>query len=754
MPLVAVLRAISKYTGPFRYGDSLNSSQRYLIRARKGLLKATKRPFHQHFGASTQTSDHNLKVNIGRNRIYGRVANVHVNKARNMASESGGSGFHDPQKENDDISLPFWIFLWSFLAVVAGFIYSKLNRQKEIESEQKSGVKYDVNDEQIARKLVKEIARKDSGKKTVFRRQRSYEIIDGEVRIHYDVSMLEDSLNKSASVEGFLKTAEVESIPMRSASLEDLEFVYPGKLPSIVEEGDEDLEDQSEEQTPLTGMNAGRPDAQIDFDEVKGKEKKKTTTKIQNISNSNEDTCNVEVNRLHFEQKQNEFPTSFETITQETLIPTESINDEGKITINPQKGNCVAFKHETELKEIKNETSLNENSDEDESSSISGDSVIENVSEMSDVTNSCDNSNTATTSVYKLSQVERTQEHKFTVTRRKISKLKSSKEKCPHPYSFNHETSFPVVKSKEGNKTGENGDDCSQISRDLQSDKLDKETFLRDEEVVQEVSSGDVNKCPETTLDANEVIFKLSDDNLNECPTTSLFPDEGCAEEPRALTFLEESNILVDNSGDILFKVIGPSTEDADAEVEIGEQICEENNSDKVDLDENQNIDRFGGENDLAKNWNSLPSWEGAHAIKHRELNSDSSDVGYIDLDISIVDDAEEDSSGIDQAQFLQDKNDDLKQKNLDIVSDELEMQKQEVFNEDIKEAHLLTFDNKIGSRKTMFVKDVTKPVNSGNERVESLEKTGLDGTTDIQGDDEALAFGELENENISGEDQ
>ena len=735
MPLLAVLRTISKCTSLLRYGDSLNSSQRYLIRTREGLLKRTKSPFHQHFGASKQTSDHNLKVNIGRNRIlYGRVANLHVNKARNMASESGGSGLHDSQKENDDISLPFWIFLWSFLAIVAGFIYSKLNRQKEIESAQKSGVKLDVNDEQIARKLVKEIARKDSGKKPIFRRQRSYEIIDGEVRIHYDVSMLEDALNKSASVEGFLKTAEVESIPIRSASLEDLEFVYPGKLPSIVEEGDEDLEDQSEGKTPL---NAGRPDAQMNFDKTKGKETKKTTKKIQNISNSNENTCNVEEKRSHFEKKQNEFPTSFETITQETLIPTESINDEGKITINPQKGNCVALKHEAEaeLKEIKNATSLNENSDEDASSSISGDSVIENVSEISDVTNSLHNSNTTTTSVYKLSQVERTQEHKFTVTRREITKLKSTKENCPNFNSFNDETSFPVVKTKGGHKTGENGDDCSQLSRDLQSDKFDQEKFPRDEEVVKEVPSGS----------ANEVIVKLSEDKVNECSATS-FP-----EEPRALTFLEESNILVDKSGDILFKVIGPSTEDADFEVENEEQICEDDTSDEVAMDVNQNVDRFGGKNDLAKNWNSLPSWEGAHATKHRELNSDRSDVGYIDLDSNIVDDTDEDSSGVDQAQSLQDKNDDLKQKNLDIVSDEFEMRKGEVFHEDIKEAHLLTFDNKIGSRKTIFVKDVTtKPGNSENgERVESfIEKTGLDGTTD----ENTPTFGELDNENITGE--
>jgi hypothetical protein len=667
------------------------------------------------------------------------------------------TGLNDSQKENDDISLPFWILLWSFLAVVAGFIYSKLNRQKEIESELKLGVKPNINDEQIARKLVNEIARKDSGKKPTFKRQRSYEIIDGEVRIHYDVSMLDDSLHKSTNSERLLKTAEVESIPIRSTSLEDLEFVNPGKLPSIVEEGDEDLEDQSEEQTSLTSINEAPPDAQIDIHETKGKETKKTATNIH-ISNSNENTCNAEGKGLHSEKKQNEFPTSFETITQETLIPVESINDANEITINPQKGNCVSFKHEseTELRGIKNGTNLN---DEEESNSISADGETENVSEISNVTNSSHNSNTTSTAVYKLSQVEKTQEHKFTVTRRKITKLKSSKEKSLKSGSIDEETSIHSVKTKGREKTGENGDDCSQLSRDLQSDDFvpqqgiqsgstgysknsNQQTGQRkvpEHEVMKvvDVSSADVYECPGTSLDPNKPIVNLPDEDVNECRSMSLAPAECCEVEAGVLTFLEEnSDILVDNSGDILFKVIDPSTDNTYLDIEHDE----DDNSGELTFDENQNV---GDKNDLVKNWTSLPSWEGVHSIKHRELSRYSSDVGHVDLDTNSVHDTD---------QSLQHKENDLKQKNLGNGDEEFAMQNGEVFSEDIKDAHLLEFENKIGSRKTIFVKDVVEPVDVVNDESEEsfVEKKSLD----IKGNEEVPAFRENESENIPGEDE
>ena len=820
MSRFAVFRAISKYSSSLRYGASLNSSQRFLTR--EGHFKTPKRPFYQRFSALEQTSDRNLKGNTDRNRIYGTVSKVHVNKTRNMASEQGETGINDSQKENDDISLPFWIFLWSFLAIIAGFIYSKLNRQTEIESEVKSGLNPNTNDEQIARKLVNEIAKEDSGRRPTFRRQRSYEIIDGEVRIHYDVSMLEDSLYKSANIEGILKTAEVESIPIRKTSLDDLEFVYPGKLPRIVEEGEEEEEDQSEDQAPLNNVNEGFPDAQLDLHETKGKDTQINTAEVDNVLDSiNENTCNFEENGLHFPDKR-EFATNFETITQETLIPTESINDTNNITIDLQKGSCIEINHQTEtkLKEIQNEMNMNENSDGDEVSSTSEDSVIEQVSAMSNLTNSSHNSNTTSTSVYKLTQVEKTQGHQYTVTRREITKSKSTEEKIIKSDSFKDETSFPFVERK-GTKgreeTAETGDDCSQLSRDnLQNDSLvqqqgsqsdfhsveniqvlcsllppEKETenekldcekldevcnngCYGNEQLDQELDDSNFQQkspkhehvvgelsyeCPDTSLDPNESIVKLSDEYVNKCPETSLGVDksnedvnedpDSSLQERHVLTFLEEgSDILVDNSGDILFKVIGPSADEAyvDDMVENDEQICEQNNIGEFTIDENQNVDRFGEKYELGKNWKSLPSLEGIHCIKHRELSSDSSDVADIDLGKNIVDDAktEEDSSRVVYVESMEDKNNELEHKNTDVTNEQFPMQNAEelVFNEDVKDAQLLTFANKVGSRKTIFVKD---------------------GTTAVRRVEEVILFGDAQIENtkpdtleceISGEDE
>ena len=824
MPLVTALRTISKNSRLLRYGDSFRSSQRYLIRARRSDFKKTKRPFHQSFGASEKICDRNLKVlNIDKNHIYGRVAIVHVNKTRNMASEQGGTRIDASEKESDDLSLPFWIFLWSFLAVIAGFIYSKLNKQRETDLELKSGDNHSRNDEDIARKLVNEIAKKDSGRKPTFRRQRSYEIIDGEVRIHYDVSLIDDSLYKSANIEGFLKTAEVESIPIQSASLDDLEFIYPGKLPRIVEEGDEELlEDQSEEQASLASVyiHEGSPGS-------KGKEQI-NTEKVDNILNYNENT-NFEANGLHFEGKQGEFPTNFETITQETVIPTESINDANKFTSETQKDNCVELSHqvETDLKEIKSET-LNESSDCDESSSTSGDSVIENVSAKSNTSrNSLHNSNITSTSVYKLTQVEKTQEHTFTVTRREITKLKSSEEKSARLDSFKDEISFPLVETNAGKETAEIIANSSQLSRDLEYDsfmskqgiqirqsglcsednvelwdslllekgaknekldcgtnvevkhfgqqeetlskedqislnevhnndydinklvqqKLDSSNFHKtspkDEQIVKESTSGDVYKCPDTLLDANKAV--------NECPESSL-------QEPCVLTRL-------DNSGDILFKVIGPSIDEAYFEdiVESDKQLCEETNVGT--LDENENYDKFGCKNELANNWKLFPSWEGVHYMKHRELNSDSSDVDYIDVEKSGIDDTkiEEENSGVFHVGLMEVKNNELEQKNSGITSEQFPMQNAEelLFNKDVKEAHLLTFENTIGSRKTIFVKDAEEPASTDESQESFIVETGFD--VSVGGVEDITLFGKVQNENtkpdtleceISGEDQ
>jgi hypothetical protein len=105
-----------------------------------------------------------------------------------------------------------------------------------------------------------------------------------------------------------------------------------------------------------------------------------------------------------------------------------------------------------------------------------------------------------------------------------------------------------------------------------------------------------------------------------------------------------------------------------------------------------------------------------------------------------------------DTDQSLQHKENDLKQKNLGNGDEEFAMQNGEVFSEDIKDAHLLEFENKIGSRKTIFVKDVVEPVDVVNDESEEsfVEKKSLD----VKGNEEVPAFGENESENIPGEDE
>ena len=742
MPFSHVLGTISRYTRlSSRYADSLNSSQRYLNKARAVHLKPTRRSFYQLFGVLDRSLDRNLKVNIGRNHIYGRIATTHVNKTRNTASEQGQTAMNSAQKDNDDISLPFWIFLWSFLALIAGFVYSKLNRQREIESEPKSVGNHSTNnDEQIARKLVNEISRKDSVRKSTFRRQRSYEIIDGEVCIHYDVSMLEDSLNKRTNI-GILKAAEVESIPIRSTSLEDLEYVYPGKLPRIVEEGEDELvegESEEKESSPNVYINQNSEDSKINLHDDKGEDTRMNTAQMNNILKFEENTGNLEANGLHFEGKPSDFPTNIETITQETIIPAES-NDAKQI---PHTDNYTELSHQNkaDLKKSKNEMNLNETSEYEEFSSTSKENVIENVSTMSSA-NSLHNSNS--TSVYKLTQVQKTQGHKFTVTRREITKLKSSGEKSPKGGSFEVETSFPFVETRRSKGTGDIDDNISQLGRDLEDDTLvsqgdmqmrqsglnlehdipvshgllfekkedieSAETAAKNDEIIQanlhQICYSEVfdneqlgveDECPKHGLvrekpstDFNKLVNdKLSKTNVSE-------PSDSSLQEHDMSAHVEESNnVLVDNSGDVLL------------EVESHEQ-----NVGEFALDENENCEIFGDKNEFAKNWKSLPVKKEVHCIRHNESDSNGSDIGDINVENSPVDDLNIDKghSGVLQAGSM--GNDKFEQENSSITDEPLQMQNAHelAFSEDIKDAHLLSFENRIGTRKAIFLKDSTK---------------------------------------------
>ena len=754
MPLSPVLRTISKYVRiSTNCGDSLNSSRRYLIKTRRIHLKPTRQPFRRRFGVLHPSLDRNFKVNIGRNHIHGRIATVDVNNTRNMASGQGQTPIHNAQKENDDISLPFWIFLWSFLALIAGFVYSKLNRQGEIESEPKSVGNHSTNDEQIARKLVNEISRNDSVRKPTFRRQRSYEIIDGEVRIHYDVSMLEDSvLNKRANV-GILKGAEVDSIPIRSTSLEDLEYVYPGKLPRIVEEGEEELlEEESEEKASLASVyiNQNSKNSRKHLHQDKGGEMQVNAPKVNDILKFEENAGSFEANVLHFEREPDDSATNIETITQETIIPTESIHD-AKLIPHEDNYNELSHQNKVEFKKSRNDIDLKETSQYEELSSTSKENVIENASAMPSV-NSLPNPNATTTSVYKLTQVQKTQEHKFTVTRREITKLKSNGEKSPKGTSLGLETSFPFVERKGSKETGDTGANVSQLSRDLKEDTWDSqgdmqmrqsglnlernigasssllletmdnfestETTSKNDEIIQatlheicdskvfdreqlcEQVSDNSNSKDEfskhgfvskiLSTDVNEPVDnELSEGDVNEL-SDSLLLDHDVS------TCLEESNcVLVDNSGNNSFEIIGQS-------VKVGslEQSWEQNSPAEFALDENENCESLSGDSELAKNWKSFPSRSGAQCIGYSESDSNSSDIGDIDDNTG--------HSGVVQAGSMGVGNDTFEQESSSITDQPLQMQNagELEINEEIKDAHLLSFENRIGTRKAIFLKD------------------------------------------------
>ena len=751
MPLSPVLRTISKYVRiSTNCGDSLNSSRRYLIETRRIHLKPTRQPFRRRFGVLHPSLDRNFKVNIGRNHIHGRIPTADVNNTRNMTSEQGQTPIHNAQKENDDISLPFWIFLWSFLALIAGFVYSKLNRQGEIESEPKSVGNHTTNDEQIARKLVNEISRNDSVRKPTFRRQRSYEIIDGEVRIHYDVSVLEDSaLNKRANV-GILKGAEVGSIPIRSTSLEDLEYVYPGQLPRIVEEGEEELlEEESEEKASLASVyiNQNSENSQKHFHQDKGGETQVNAPKV-NILKFEENAGSFEANVLHFERKPDDFATNIETVTQEAIIPTESIHD-AKLIPHEDNYNELSDQNKVEFKKSRNDIDLKETSQYEELSSTSKENVIENVSAMPNV-NSLSNPNATATSIYKLTQVQKTQGYKFTVTRREIAKLKSNVEKSPKGTSLGVETSFPFVVRKGSKETGDTGANVSQLSRDLKEDTWDSqgdmqmrqsglnlernigasssllleirdsfestETTPKDDETIQATlheicdskvfdseqlcesdKSNSKDEFPKhgfvtkiLSTDVNEPVDnELSEGDVNEL-SDSLLLDHNVS------ISLEESDcVLVDNSGDNSFKMIRQS-------VKVGslEQSWEQNNPAEFALDENENCESLSGNSELAKNWKSFPSKGGAQCTGCSESDSNSSDIGDIDNNTG--------HSGVVQAGSLGVGNDTFEQESSGITDEPLQMPNagELEFNENIKDARLLSFENRIGTRKTIFLKD------------------------------------------------
>ncbi|XP_028410938.1 uncharacterized protein LOC114533594 [Dendronephthya gigantea] len=731
MPILAKLRNVSSYSRIVRYANSFHSSRRYLTRDGNCVV-LRKKAFCQSFRTLQQTFDRNLPVFIGGNRNYGRLARVHVNKTRNMSSEHGESEFNSSQKENDDLSLPFWIFLWSFLAIFAGFIYSKLNRQRDDDSEQKSEVQFTTNDEQIARKLVNEISKKDSGR-TPFKRQRSYEIIDGEVRIHYDVTMLEDSLHKRANTERILELSEVESIPIPSTSLEDLEFVYPGSLPRIVEEGEEELlGNENEEKTPLKDgrvyLNEGKPEVNQLSQETKNKKTQINTAKVSNQVNSDQIADKFEANGLHLERGMDDFIAStFETVTQETfIIPAESIKDANKIPIILQKDNDTEFIKKDKDIGLENEMTVDEHSSSsDELRSTSGGSVIIKSSGPTRSTNSLNN---LSTSVYKMTEVQKTPEHKYTVTRREVTKLKSSKECLGESDSLNVETSFSFVEAEGIQETAVNDGLINGEQKSLENDSS--------------MSHPDIQVTTESQFN--------SDKNVKE--------DLGGIRD----SINEGRDILVDNSGDNLFKVTGASDGKCLGDVaEYNGFVYKEKNNDN--LDENENYGIYSVKNDLTDRSRSFPSYESVHGSTHSKL--ESTKIGNCDdkkrtglendktlNNVRIDNSSKLENNKLEQV-FNQSSDNVLHAE--DVTVDLKYSQKNSAANapspnqnDNFSEASLPMVDNRIGSRKTIFVKDNQ---NIEHEQEEAIMETSFDDSRKAipkAGFEEAAMFAGMQNEN------
>lgn len=233
-----------------------------------------------------------------------------------MTRESGQAGSDGSEKERDVIALPFWIFLWTLLAVFAGFVYYKLNKEKEKKSVEHVGTR---NDAKIARTFRKKITNTDSLKKPNFRSQTSYEIIDGEVRIHYDVSMLDDSLVEETNVS--IKT-EVDSIPPKSSNLDDVE-ILTRKLPLIIEEGEEFPDEETLRGEPTNCNKLFEEKSYTNY----GTYEKKIGKSINHH--------NFVSNRV--EEKKSENEAKFSTTSQETIIPINIINDANTIKTSQQR---------------------------------------------------------------------------------------------------------------------------------------------------------------------------------------------------------------------------------------------------------------------------------------------------------------------------------------------------------------------------------------------------------------------------------
>lgn len=689
MPLLSRLGNVSTINRFLRYSNWISSPGKKLVSLSKSTFQKPGRLTKER--KVKLSSVHFCNRNSSFNRSGQRVAKFVNKRVMSSANTSSRSTSGSPNGESDDISLTFWIFLWSILAITASWIYTKLNT--ETHADEDDNLHGQQEDEQIARKLVKEITKNDPVKRSTFRRQRSYEIIDGEVRIYYDVAYEEPpSKEKEDYGKKIIDSAEVDSFPIRRSSMEEMELIFPGNLPRIIEEGEEEVEDECEEAVKPPQVTRMTSDETRQMSEDKNNLQAVKVVdydcEMSNSLNSGDDVG-----------KEQEFiepvfvESNFDSVLSNGIIQPQEAEQTNEAGLTKGKTNEGFYRHEG-TKTAHSFLSNSDNSSSDKITSAAQENLIENsqqnaqVRHLSDTEVSVHTSNSTPALVYKLTEVTPRDANSFTVTRREIRRpnswssgetLLENTTGCfqaqPLPSHTLQEPSLEYVKQSEmksppgcevvkGDICCHNGREETNLHSDINKAGVLKSTcnvgqdvkivsgqqaevnFPKEEGNQPENNQGNVQETEvekqylptdrkslnQTSLDqvgkvAGDEIKNLDCEHDGFCNgEIKCNISENLEEESYNLRPIEDgSDIFVDNSGDFLFKVIAPSEVELLEDIEEGDEYVE-NVGDHFPIDENSNYKVLKSEAELSKNWKSLPSWEDAHHIHHREVDSDVDD--------------------------------------------------------------------------------------------------------------------------------
>ena len=695
MLLLSRLKHVSKLNSTLLLSKWISSNGRNSISFSWFTLPSPRRLI---YSRSSTNSVNLCDRNSSSNRKFERVAR-YVNKGiMSSINEPSHLKSAGPNDETDDISLTFWICLWGCLAIVASWVYTKLNSSKVAVEDGNSQNNVEPGaDERIAQKLVNEISRKDLVKRSTFRRQRSYEIIDGEVRIHYDVYWDRPLQEKTNHDGNIVDSAEVDSFPTQKSSLDEIELIFPGNLPRIIEEGEEESGDKDETEEIVQGqaLSSSYTCPILDGD-------RENIPVIKVVDYDSEINSNLNFQDTPLGKKQQDFTEIIEPNSGSDNLVRNVIKEppEDEQTNVTEMITSTAKKKSNAQENTTPKTSILSdvvNSSSDETSSNSVESVIENVQNTQLLRDEDEASNSTKSSVNKLTEVRGTDGDCFTATRREVRKFNTSGKKCmdsamedvkqcttsdplrmnsTEVYTleevlecFESEKRLNVFRIK-ADKSYHNGMlvTCSQtITNSEQNINTKEETInqpydlasteekgnaeLRDEpRNVHEPEMQDLSnrKLLNTSVDQADSVDntsgelnskpRLGSTEDSDCDTAEQlpFPAMGKADELtenfeegfHKLSYLEDGDIFTDNTGDVLFKVIGPSEEflEGNQYLEDIEEADEYLGGEQFVLDQNKNYQMFEPEVEFSKSWRSLPSWEKTHHIRHRELDRDADD--------------------------------------------------------------------------------------------------------------------------------